>query len=75
VEGVDLLDEARRIDAKDVDYIEFARTGSAAAGEYRCSGCGYGVTVQAALPHCLMCAGTTWEPAALSPFSPDGRLL
>ena len=69
-----MLDEGRRLDSKEGEYIEFVRAGTSAAGEFRCSGCGYGVTVQAALPQCPMCAGTTWEPAALSPFSPDGRL-
>ena len=70
-----MLDEARRVDSKEGDYIEFVPAGTAAAGEFRCSGCGYGVTVQTALPHCPMCSGTTWEPAASSPFSRQGRLL
>ena len=50
------------------DYVEFVRAGAAAAGAYRCSGCGYGVTVRASLPRCPMCAGTTWERAASAQF-------
>ena len=69
-----MLDEGRRLDSNEGEYIEFAIAGTSVAGEFRCSGCGYGVTVQTALPHCPMCAGTTWEAAALGPFSPDGRL-
>ena len=69
-----MLDEARRLDAAEGDFIEFLRAGTTAAGEYRCSGCGYGVTVQAALPQCPMCAGTTWESAAWSPFTREGGL-
>jgi rubrerythrin len=36
--------------------------GAAAKGEYRCTGCGYGVTVYSRLPRCPMC-GTedAWE--------------
>lgn len=59
-----MLDEARRLDAGDDGYVEFVTTGSGANGAYHCSGCGYGVTVQATLPRCPMCSGTTWEPAA-----------
>ena len=70
-----MLDEARSTRSKDGEYVEFLATGAAAAGEYHCSGCGYGVTVTSTLPQCPMCAGTTWEPTAWSPFSrADGRL-
>ena len=64
-----MLDEARRLDGGEGDYVEFVATGAPAAGAYHCSGCGYGVTVQSTLPQCPMCSGTTWEPAAVSPFS------
>ena len=64
-----MLDEARRLDAGEGDYVEFATTGSPVTGAYHCSECGYGVTVQATLPRCPMCSGTTWEPAATSPAS------
>lgn len=69
-----MLDEARRGEVGDGDYVEFLRAGAPATGEFRCSGCGYGVTVQAKLPLCPMCAGTTWEPAAWSPFTIRRRL-
>jgi rubrerythrin len=45
-------------------YGEFAAAGDAGIGEYRCSVCGYGVIVQAVLPRCPMCGGTSWERAA-----------
>jgi rubrerythrin len=37
------------------------RTGQPAAGEFTCSGCGYGVIVEVELPRCPMCSGTTWR--------------
>lgn len=64
-----MLDEARKLDPRDGDYVEFATAGATAAGVYRCSGCGYGVAVQASLPRCPMCGGTTWEAASLSSFT------
>ena len=64
-----MLDEARQTTVTDGDYVEFAKTGTSARGEYHCSECGYGVTVHAALPECPMCSGTTWEPTAWSPFT------
>lgn len=36
-------------------------TGTDTAGEFRCSGCGYGAVVQRVLPPCPMCGGTVWE--------------
>jgi rubrerythrin len=73
--GAILLDESRNVTTEDVDLVEFVTAGTAAAGEYHCAACGYGVTVHAALPLCPMCGGTTWEPAAWSPFSrAPGRL-
>jgi rubrerythrin len=36
--------------------------GAEARGEYRCTGCGYGVTVYRQLPRCPMCgAEEAWE--------------
>jgi rubredoxin len=64
-----VLDEVRKLDPREGDYIEFSTTGAAAAGAYHCSGCGYGVTIQATLPQCPMCGGTTWEAAASNAFS------
>jgi rubredoxin len=65
-----VLDEARRLDAGDGDYVEFSKTGTQASGAFHCSGCGYGVSVQAQLPRCPMCGGTTWEMAGSSVFAP-----
>lgn len=50
------------------DYIEFQSAGDPAKGQYRCSRCGYGVTVHDELPTCPMCAGTEWEQSAWTPF-------
>jgi len=49
--------------------LAVAGTGEAALGEFRCSGCGYGVIVQRELPRCPMCSGTRWEPAPGRPFA------
>ena len=58
-----MLDEARQPGVADGDFVDFVRTGAPAVGAFHCSGCGYGVSVQAALPRCPMCGGTTWERA------------
>jgi rubrerythrin len=42
-------------------FVEFLHTGQAVAGEFYCSGCGYGVIVELELPRCPMCSGTAWE--------------
>ena len=44
-------------------------SGMSAKGEFRCSGCGYGVTVYRTLPVCPMCGGGEWEQSAWSPLS------
>jgi rubrerythrin len=46
-------------------YVVVHATGDAAAGEFHCRQCGYGVTVQRLLPRCPMCGGTAWEPRGL----------
>ncbi|HEV2592146.1 MAG TPA: hypothetical protein VGU02_09655 [Gaiellaceae bacterium] len=58
-----MLDEAAHARSTDGYFVEFALAGTPAKGAYHCSDCGYGVTVNATLPQCPMCAGTTWEPA------------
>ena len=63
-----MLDEAGQARLPDGDFVEFARAGAAAKGEYYCSSCGYGVSVNASLPQCPMCAGTVWEPASWAPL-------
>ena len=42
-------------------YVAFFATGMPVAGEFHCSECGYGVSVQQQLPLCPMCGGTSWE--------------
>lgn len=59
-----MLDEAGRTRSNHGDFVGFANAGAAAKGEFHCSACGYGVSVNAFLPECPMCAGTVWEPAA-----------
>ncbi len=44
-------------------------------GEYRCSGCGYGVTMYRELPSCPMCGAGAWEQLAWSPFARPGAEL
>lgn len=42
--------------------VELRAAGEDASGEFRCSGCGYGVSVASTLPSCPMCGGGSWEP-------------
>ncbi len=35
--------------------------GTVARGDYRCAGCGYGVSVYRSLPRCPMCGGDAWR--------------
>jgi hypothetical protein len=55
--------------ATDPDYVQFWAAGDRAKGEFHCSECGYGVAVHSRLPACPMCASTSWEQSAWSPFS------
>jgi len=63
-----MLDEARGVKGDEGDYVEFVTAGAAATGVFHCSSCGYGVAIQATLPRCPMCGGTTWEAAGWSPL-------
>ncbi|MBV8064611.1 MAG: hypothetical protein JOY72_03345 [Actinobacteria bacterium] len=45
----------------DDGYVAFLAAGEQAEGDFRCSGCGYGVSIHRALPVCPMCGGVTWE--------------
>lgn len=72
--GGQTLDQAQPGDIAGGDYVEFAIAGTSAAGAYRCSGCGYGITVHTELPSCPMCAGTTWELHDWTPFTQPSRL-
>lgn len=51
--------------------------GAEARGEYRCTGCGYGVTVYRQLPRCPMCgAEEAWEQLDwMPPFAEPSRVL
>ena len=51
------------------EVVEELIAGAPAKGEYRCTGCGYGVTVYTQLPRCPMCgAEDSWEQLEWSPF-------
>jgi rubrerythrin len=69
-----MLDEARRLDPREGEYVEFKAAGAPAAGAFHCSGCGYGVSVHVTLPRCPMCGGETWEAAGASAFARRGPL-
>jgi len=51
------------------EVVEFFATGAKVTGQYRCSDCGYGVTIRGELPVCPMCAGESWEATPWSPLS------
>jgi hypothetical protein len=63
-----VLMRAEPVDAT-ADYVKFWAAGESGKGDFRCSDCSYGVTVYTTLPVCPMCAGSSWEPVAWSPFS------
>jgi len=48
----------------DSGFADFAVSGEAVSGDFRCSDCGYGAVVQRALPPCPMCGGTLWASRA-----------
>jgi hypothetical protein len=52
-----------------VTTVPFLRAGEPAAGEYTCTGCGYGVAVSGRLPACPMCRGEGWVAARWRPFT------
>jgi hypothetical protein len=56
----------------DGDSIDFYAAGDHAKGEFRCSECGYGITVCRDLPSCPMCSCEVWETTSWRPF---GRAL
>ena len=70
-----MLDDGRGIDRDDGDFVPFWQAGAHVAGAFRCSACGYGVTVQTGLPHCPMCGGATWEPQPAAARPPIARQL
>jgi hypothetical protein len=65
-----MLDGDDPLAARGVDvYVELHAAGDRAKGEFRCSGCGYGVAISNALPACPMCGGAGWERAPWTPFA------
>jgi len=56
-----VLDEVRGAAGLGSDDVEFFDVGDLASGTFQCADCGYGISVQVALPQCPMCAGTSWE--------------
>ena len=51
------------------EVVQELIAGAPAKGEYRCTGCGYGVTVYTRLPRCPMCgADDAWEQLEWNPF-------
>jgi hypothetical protein len=44
-------------------------SGPQIAGEFRCSGCGYGIVSRGVLPTCPMCQGAAWEQSPWRPFT------
>lgn len=47
----------------DEEYVDFFVMGAVVVGEFRCSECGYGISIsRVQLPLCPMCGGTSWEP-------------
>ncbi len=59
---------AAGVDARE-DVASELVAGASARGEFRCTGCGYGVTVYRQLPRCPMCgAADGWEQLDWSPF-------
>jgi hypothetical protein len=59
--------ESRRFEAP-LDAPTFFSAGIEARGEYRCAGCGYGISVRSLLPVCPMCRGDVWEEPGGSPY-------
>jgi hypothetical protein len=55
--------------AADGDEILFSAAGDHVKGEFRCSECGYGITVCRELPRCPMCGCQVWEAASWRPFA------
>lgn len=50
------------------DFVAFQLAGAPAKGQYRCTECGYGITIHDELPTCPMCSGASWEETLWTPF-------
>ena len=51
------------------ELIAFYATGARVVGEFRCSGCAYGIVSRGALPICPMCRGSSWQESLWRPFT------
>ena len=40
-------------------------------GEFRCAGCGYGISIYCKLPRCPMCGAESWEQLAVDARGPS----
>jgi rubrerythrin len=56
------MEKGTRAEVADDDYVDFFVMGATVVGEFRCSECGYGVSISGALPRCPMCSCVSWEP-------------
>jgi rubrerythrin len=59
--GPEVLEGSHTETLEAAGYVPFFAAGAAAAGEFFCSECGYGVSIQQKLPLCPMCGGSSWE--------------
>jgi hypothetical protein len=69
-----MIDVTRREAPDRGDAVELYAAGDRAIGEFRCSGCGYGVMIGATLPRCPMCGGQAWTPGPWAPFARARRI-
>jgi rubrerythrin len=64
-----MIDVTRQDAPEQGDAVDFHAAGDRTKGEFRCSGCGYGVAIVATLPNCPMCGGDTWERGPWRPMT------
>jgi rubrerythrin len=64
-----MIDVPRRDAPEQGHAVDFHAAGDRAKGEFRCSGCGYGVAIVATLPNCPMCGGDAWQRGPWRPFT------
>ena len=55
------MEKGGRTEVADEGYVDFFVMGAVVVGEFRCSECGYGISISRELPLCPMCGGTSWE--------------
>ena len=56
------------------EIVALSTTGTPGVGQYRCAGCGYGITVRTDLPRCPMCGSASWEAVPWAPFGSRGAI-